>query len=1047
MNKPFNVPKNKLMDRVCTLCAFVLLLAVCLCPVYAQQQTEKTITGTVEDERGTPIIGANIMIKGATTGVVSDIDGRFSLQAPLGASITVSYLGFVSQTVTVGNQTSFHVVLQENLQQLSEVVVVGYGMQKKTSVTGAVSQISSKELTTAPSGNLSSLLQGRLSGLVTKQYSGQPGADGASLYVRGIGAGDGNVLVVVDGVIRAFPDINPEEIESISILKDATAAAVYGVRASAGVIIITTKRGKTQKPTITLHSAVSISQNTSFPEFLHGADYAYWYDKAQELDGIPEANRRFTQDEINRLRNGDPQGIYSDMDWFGLVFENYAPTYTNNLSLTGGNNDFKYFVSLGAYNQRGVVTSANFDRFNLRTNIDANVTKNLSVNIGLGLRQSTTEEPGVATSWVFQSAMLAYPIIAPVTVSGQPTATANLEGNGNQNPVAARDLSGSRVTAEKRMEGNMGFDYKIPFVNGLKAKVNLAYDTMYRTFKRELLAYKVQVYNQATKTWTEQYARHLTTGESRVDQTFAEQYNYTLQPSLEYANTFGKHDIQALFLYEYAYTRYNDLLAARQNFPVTDIMDLNFGEEVIADAVGGGHSINKRAGYVGRINYAYDNKYLLELTARYDGTPYLPAKNRWGLFPGVSAGWRISEEPFLKDTFEAVDNLKLRASAGRLGSDAALGYSYSYMSMVSMSQTPIVMIGNELKRYMGISSPPNLNLEWQVNDTYNAGVELSLWKQLLGVELDVFYMKTSRTLESQSNYPPSAGDYYPRLINYGKHENKGFELVLTHRNQVRDFQYNGRCNLSYARNKILKRTEDPNLPASLRSTGRAMGQVFGFVSDGLFQSAEEISNSPVYGPTLPGEIKLVDINGDGRITWDQDRVPIGRSNIPEMMFGLNLGANYKHFDASLFFQGASLFDVYLCGMYADRGFMDDTFYTRAFFADGNAPYYLVNGAWTPEHTNAQYPRLSTQIRTNGGKYSDWWIEDGTYLRLKSAQIGYTIPASISKGVGIEKVRLAVSGSNLFTLTGLKYLDPEMPNVNQGYYPQQRVYEFSLNVTF
>jgi len=1032
------------MRQICRIVGILFAL----CVLIATTVSAQTVKGKIVDDKGEPIIGANVMEKGTQNGTITNVNGDFNLQLKSVKSVLeITYVGYQKKEINPDLQNNNVIKLQEAITELAEYVVVGYGMQKRGSITGSVSQVSNKELVTAPSGNLSSLLQGRLPGLVTKQYSGQPGTDGASLYIRGIGAGDGNLLVVVDGVIRSFPDINPEEIESISILKDAAAAAVYGVRASAGVMIITTKRGKEQKPAITYNSAISVSQNTSFPKFLHGADYAYWYDKAQELDGIPEANRRFTPDEINRLRNGDPQGVYSDIDWFGMLFNNYVPTYTNNLSLTGGNSDFKYFVAVGAYNQNGVVKQTNFNRYNIRTNIDANVTKNLSMSVGLGLRQSTTEEPGVATSWMFQSAMLAYPIIAPVTVSGQPTATANLEGNGNQNPVAARDLSGSRVTAEKKVESNLGFDYKIPGVKGLKAKINLAYDNMYRTFKRELLAYKVQVYNQATKTWTEQYARHLTNGKSRVDQTFAEQYNYTFQPSLEYANKFNKHDISALFLYEYAYIRYDDLLAAKQSFPVTDIMDLNFGEEVIDDAVGGGHSINKRAGYVGRINYAYDNKYLLELTARYDGTPYLPAKNRWGLFPSVSVGWRISEEQFFKEKFNFVDNLKLRASMGRLGSDAALNYSYSYMSMASMSQTPIVMIDNEPKRYLGISAPPNNNLKWQINDTYNAGIELSLWKQLLGLELDVFYMKTSRTLESQSNYPPSAGNYYPQLINYGKHDNKGFEVVLTHHKKVNNFQYNIRGNISLAKNKILRATEDPNLPSSLRLTGRPMGQVFGFVSDGLFQSAEEISNSPVYGPTLPGEIKLKDINGDGRITWDQDRVPIGRSNIPEMMFGLNLDANWKNFDASLFFQGASLFDVYLCGLYTDRGFIDDTFYTRSFFADGNAPYYLVEGAWTPENTNAQYPRLSTQIRTNGGKYSDWWIKDGTYLRLKSAQIGYTIPTSITKKAGIEKVRLAFSGSNLFTLTGLKYLDPEMPNVNQGYYPQQRVYEFSLNVTF
>ena len=321
---------------------------------------------------------------------------------------------------------------------------------------------------------------------------------------------------------------------------------------------------------------------------------------------------------------------------------------------------------------------------------------------------------------------------------------------------------------------------------------------------------------------------------------------------------------------------------------------------------------------------------------------------------------------------------------------------------------------------------------------------------LLGLELDVFYMKTTRSLEGQSGkFPPSLGSYFPGYINYGSHDNRGFELVLTHHNKIRDFNYHVRGNLSWARNKILKVTEDANVPIYKRATGQSMGRYLGFVAEGLFQSEEEIAHSALFEGstnTKPGDIKLKDINGDGKITWDQDMVPIGRSSIPEMVFGLNLGAEWKGFDFSMFWQGAAMFDVNLCGIY-DSGIRDDTFYTRPFYADGNTPYYLVEGSWRPDNPNAKFPRLGIEARDNGGKFSSWWVKDGTYLRLKSVQLGYTLPKKLTEKAGFRTIRAYVSGGNLLTICGLDYMDPEMPGVNQGYYPQQRTYEFGLNITF
>jgi len=1018
-------------------------------------QAQISVSGTVTDNNGEGLIGVSVAVKGTTVGTVTDLKGDYSLDvANANATLVFSYIGYEAQEVSLNGRRRVNVVLIDIESILDEVVVVAYGSQKKVNVTGAISQVTNRELKTAPNGNISSMLQGRLPGLVSKQTSGQPGSDGSSLYVRGLGAGDGNLLVVVDGFIRSFPSVNVDEIESITILKDATAAAAYGVRGSAGVMMITTKRGSVQKPTVTFNTSVSLSSNTNFAKFLNGPDYAYWYDKAEEMDGVAEENRRFTRDEMNRIINGDPEGVYGNTDWFDLLFRDSAPTYTNNVSLSGGSEKFKYFISLGAYNQQGIMKRTSFDRYNVRANLDAQVTDNFSISFGLAGREAKTLQPGLsagignAYASIFSQALMAYPYLPAYTESGIPVGSLNGAGNGNQNPLAARDLSGEQKTKETKIQGNISLKYDIPKIKGLSLKLNAAYDKGYSMKKSALLPYKLSVFNQATRTWSEDWARHSLTGDASVNQWFADTYEYTLQPAIEYSNKFGKHAVSGLFLYEYTRKVNSSLSAGKKGYPIQDIMDITFGEEIIADLIKGGHGMDRRAGYVGRLNYAYDDKYLFEFTARYDGTPYLPGEFRWGFFPGVSAGWRISQESFFQEKFPFIENLKLRASAGRLGSDSQLGYSYSYLATVSMGKDPVVMFGDKLNRYLSVNRPPNIYLKWQVTDTYNIGLESNMWNGLLGVELDMFYSKTSRILENQSaNYPPSLGTYYPANINNGVRENKGFELVLTHQNKISDFSYNVRGNLSWARNKILKITDNVNDPVYRRSTGQRLGQHYGFEAIGLFQSEEEIANSAVYGPTLPGDIKLRDVNGDGRITWEQDIVPIGKSSIPEMMFGLNINGQYKNFDFSMFFQGAAIVDVALCGLYSDKGVYDNTFYTKPFYVDGNTPYYLVEKAWTPENTNAEYPRLGIVSRDNGGKFSSWWMVDGSYLRLKSAQIGYTIPRSITNRIGLEKIRAYVSGSNLFTLSHLKHLDPEMPNVNQGYYPQQRVFEFGLNLTF
>ena len=1027
-----------------------LLTVLCLLAgqeVSAQQVDRVQVAGRVIDASGEPLTGVVVYATNdASRSASSDLDGLFSLQALPGDELVFSLVGFKEHKYVVkGAISGLTIVLEDDIMLIEETVLVAYGRQKKSNLIGSVAQVNANDLKTAPATNVTAMLAGKLPGLVSRQTSGQPGADGANLYIRGVGAGDGQMLVVVDGVVRSMADISPDEIESISILKDAPAAAAYGVRASGGVMLVTTKSGSVQKPTIDYNSSVSLNRNTTFPKFLDGPGYAYWYNKAQELDGVPESGRRFTADEIDRITNGDPQGIYANTDWFKLLFKDFAPTYNNTISLSGGSDNFKYYVMAGAYNQEGIIDRTSYDRYNVRANISATVTDNLSMKVGFAYTNSTQMEPGLSAgegnsyASVFVQAILMYPYL-PVEYDGLPVGSMNGMGNGNQNPLAARDRSGTTVNKRSTSSLYANFKYEVPFLKGLSLKLNASYDQTNSFKKISQLAYKLNVWNQSVRAFNTEWARHLSSGKSQVNQWQYQYGAYTIQPSVEYAGSFGKHHVNALLLYDYSRNDSRDMSSGMLGYNITDVMEINFGEEIIPSLIKGGYGVDRRAGYVARLNYDFDERFLMELTMRYDGTPYLPDENRWGLFPGLALGWIVSREPFVK----------LRTSAGRLGSDRSLGYSYSYLATMNMGSDPVVILGNTPSYYINPSSPVNTSLRWQTTDTYNAGIEGKFWKGLLGAELDIFYSYTKDKMEAQSGtYPPSMGNYFPSFVNYGEHDNKGFELVLTHENKVGELNYNVRGNLSWARNKIIKITEDKNQPRYMMKTGTSIGQYYGFRSDGLFQTEEEIKNSPTYGKntTRPGDIRLVDLNHDGNITWAQDRTVIGCSSTPEMIFGLNFNFFWRNFDFNIFFQGAAICDIPLCGVYNDRGgITDDTPYTRPFAFDGNTPVYLVKNSWTPENTDAKYPRLRIESPSNGGKMSDWWLVDGSYLRLKSVQLGYSLPGKVLKRIGMQKCRFFVSGGNVFTLSALPYLDPEMPDVNQGYYPQQRNVEFGINIS-
>jgi len=1006
------------------------------------------IQGKVKDSKGENLIGVSVKVNGTSSGTITNADGEFRISVPQpNATLEFSYLGCITQKIALNGLTTLAIYMQEDRMLLDEVVVVGYGTQKKSSMTGSVAQIDNKQLMQAPPANISTMLAGRLPGLTAVQSSGKPGSDDASLLVRGSSTfGSTSPMVIVDGIPRSFNNLDPNEIQSVSILKDASAAAVYGMQAANGVILVTTKKGSNQKASITYSYSSGIDKNTRFPEFLDGPQFAYYWNKAMELDGKTPT---FTESMLNSIKAGTDG--FGNTNWLKQIFKT-GTTQHHNVTVDGGNDRTKYFISLGYYDQEGNVKNFGFNRYNFRSNIDTKITDDLSINLNIGGRQEKRNNPNTDPSTVVFNAIQMYPFL-PMEYDGMEVAS--VPQYGLLNPVALLNNSGYSKSIMNVFQSNLNLKWNVPFVKGLNLNALVSYDHDYTTSSAFSVPYQLNVaalgYDKIT--YSSQYAAGFKDPdtneyESTLYEGFSKAERLTGQFSMNYAKKFGLHDITALFLYEYGKYTTHGFGVTGQGFEFDDIQELDLTNRIINSGKGysGMSTSTPRAGYVGRITYAYDDKYLAEFSGRYDGSYKFKPENRWAFFPAVSLGYRISEEDFFKDAVPFMDNLKFRVSWGKLGSDANVGAFQFYNYIKPISANPQVIIGGQQQKAYMTDAVPNPDLTWEVSTNYNAGFDASFWHGLLGVEFDVFYKVTENILASQSgNYPSSVGNYFPSTINYGIVDNRGFELALTNNSQFGEVNFSARGSLNWARNKII-RIEDSDVPAYQRSIGRSLGEKDGFIALGLFQSQEEIDNSAVVGSnTLPGDIKYKDLNGDGKIDYDQDRTWIGHSSIPEMTFGLNLTASYRNFDFSALLQGAAICDNALMGNYPKIGW-DDTQFTRTFYNGGNSPVYLIENSWTPENTTAKYPRLSTQYRYNG--YANtMWLFDGSYLRLKNLQIGYTIPKVASNMIHAQRIRCYIAGSNLLTFSHNPFLDPEAPDVTNGYYPQQKNYTAGLTVTF
>ena len=1052
---------KSIIGRIQSVLVALSMLLVCSFTVAAQTQ----VTGVVTDESGEPLAGVSVLVKGSSVGTSTNIDGEYALNAPAEATLTFTYVGMAPAKFQLApGQTKLNVVMKEDVTNLDEVVVVGYGQQKKITMTGAVSQVSSKDITKTVGTNLSQSLVGKLPGMITMQSNGRPGNDGVSLLVRGYSSYNdaGTVLVIVDGVERGsdgLASIDPNEVESISVLKDAASCAIYGMKASNGVIIITTKRGAEGKATINYRGTVTLNRPTGLPKMMNGLQYMQWYNLAQTLDGVDPENVHFTPDMLAAVNNGDITDGIEDTDWTSTMKKTTLNTQ-HNLTISGGTTNAHYFLSGGFLKQNGTLEGQSYQRGNFRSNVDAKIADMFDIQFNAAGIVADSHYPSGQT---YATSYGGYSLENQMLYSAPYVPKVYYNANNPDDPNNGMPTSGFRNTGHnpEYAAGHSGFmdsrrvtintagrvDWNAPFLKGFKASFFFSWDWYDLQSKTFAYGYNVMSWTPSTKAYSKLLAPNLLE-DGNMSIGDQKQQKVVIRPSISYNNKFGRHEVSALFLYEQTKIKSSRMGASRRDFALFDLPYLSFGQTNDSNVNNANNeSAGKSAseGFAGRISYNYDEKYLADVSFRYDGSYLFAPGKRWGFFPSVSAGWVVSREDWFKEWTDKIDFLKIRGSIGKTGNDNVTAWLYRQQYLASLGTaafgtTPAT--GTTL-------SPTNVYLQsdltWEKTNSYDIGFELTMWNGLLGVEFDYFYKYTYDILTGVgSAYAPSLAGNYPSIDNKGEFDNRGLELVLRHPNRVGKVNYNINANVPWAHNRILSRTESAGVLPWQSRLGSSIGDVWGFKTAGLYQTQEQLDNMPKPIGQTPrlGDIIYVDINGDGKITLE-DQVKIARNQIPEMMFALNAEASWNGFDFSLQLQGAALASKML-----GSGVSDMCPLTRPWYGNwDNSPLYLVEGSWRPDNPNAEYPRLSVAGNAQNGYISDFWKRNGAYLRLKNLTIGYTIPTKLTKKAGMSNVRFFASGVNLFTITDFKYLDPEGGNYAWAFYPQQRTFTFGLDLSF
>jgi TonB-linked SusC/RagA family outer membrane protein len=1003
------------------------------------------IKGIIKDSKGVTLPGVSVKIKNVNKGTQSDQNGIFEMDVPDNAVLVFSFVGFQTQEIVVNGKAVLEVTMLDENKNLSEVVVVGYGTQKKSSTTAAISTLKGNDIADNPVGNITNSIAGRVPGISAFQASGEPGADASTIRVRGVGTtqtgANASALTIVDGVPRPFSQINPHEIESITVLKDAAAVAPYGLAGANGVILITSKRGKEGKIALTYDAWYGIQRPTHFPDYLNSYDYAVAYNQADKNAGLPQA---YTADQLQKYKDHSDPDHYPDHDWIKEVINFNAPMTGHNLTFSGGSDKVRFFSSIGYLYQEGSVNVINYSRYNLSSNVDVNATKTTTVSLDVKASYEIAKNPGgTSGTGIYTSVTKNSPLLA-----NQLSFSNGLPGN---TLLPSIYDSGYDKSDKNTVFTQLSIEQKLPFVKGLAIKGVVAYDKNYlfdKNFQTPYTYYTLNATNQYVPVKAGLAAPSL-------NENFNQDVRTTLQGYITYQRTFGKSDISLLAVAEKRSGNYNAFGASRINYQV-DLDELSLGSSAKNDYDNSGSSNSaKQLGYVYRATYNYDQKYFAEFSGRYDGHYYFAPGERFAFFPALSLGWRISQEDFIRDNYDWIDNLKLRGSVGKSGNLA--GSAFQYLSSYGLGSSGTkdnnsdnnsgkggyVFGGTSYTQVQGAfeRAQANPNITWETSKKLDIGLEGLFFKGQLGFEFDVFKERRSDMLVPPTATVPLEYGIGLSQVNGGIMDNQGFDFSINHSHRFDNgLTYSVGFNFSYAKNKLVQTFESGatyNNP-NRRLTGRPLGTQFGFQALGFFQSQAEIDASATqFGKLIPGDIKYKDQNGDGKID-DNDQVPIGDPIFPQIVYGLTGNIAWKGVDLSMLWQGAAESNYQLTDEAATPLF------------NGAKIFKEQLDTWSPDNPNARFPILLTSPNTNTLQNSTLFMRNGAYLRLKTAAIGYTFPLSLSGKIGIKSVRIFVSGQNLLTFSADKFIDPEIGSSASSrarYYFQQKVYSMGLNVNF
>ena len=1005
-----------------------------------QQNTVK-VTGTVKDTNGEPIIGANVMVVGSATGVITDIDGNFTLNVPVGSKLQFSFIGYKEQVVPVKKGISLNIVLEEDAQMLGEVEVVAYGVQKKVSVTGAISSMRGDDMLKTPAGSISNILSGQVTGISSVQYSGEPGADAADIYVRGIATtNNATPLIQVDGVERDFSQIDPNEIESVTILKDASATAVFGVRGANGVILITTKRGAEGKAKISFTTSAGVNVRTKELEFANSYQYASYVNMMRTNDGNEPL---YSDEQLAAFRDHTNPLLYPDINWIDYCMNKAAFQSQHNVSISGGTNNMRYFVSAGLFTQDGMfkqfnlTDDFNFDykRYNYRANLDFDISKTtlLSVNIGGRVESKRTPESGEDQNQLFRKLYWAVPFASAGIVDGKYIKTnADYVTKPGADGLESYYGKGFRNQTTNVLNLDLVLDQKLDFITkGLSIKLKGSYNSSYSTTKiasSSVATYTPVVDDKGAITYKKSGSDSQT---SYREGDYGKGRDWYMELALNYNRKFGNHSVTGLFLYN----------QSKRYYPGGTY-----------DYIPTGY-----VGLVGRVTYDWKTRYLAEFNVGYNGSENFNPENRYGFFPAGSIGWIVSEEPFFAPIKKVVNYFKVRATLGMVGNDNYAGQRFLYLpgsygyGQNNDHNGPGGFFGQNIgnaKPGAWEATQSNPYAKWETAVKQNYGLDFNILNDHLSVSADYFIEKRRDILRTPDYLPGILGMTLP-AINVNKVENKGFEIQAKWNDRIgTDFRYWANFNISFARNKIVFMNEvEQNEPwmyqTGRRINSRSMYKFWGFYDETADLRYQEEFGIPIsdHGITLqPGDAVYVDLNKDGKLDGNDATRDIGFTDLPEYTAGLNLGFSWKNFDFSMQWTGAWNVDRMLSEFRQPLG---DT-------QNKGLLLYQYENTWrsSEDSYTAKFPRITaTNRKNNFEKGSDLYLINASYLRLKNIEIGYNFDFPFMRKLKLNSCRMYVNGYNLLTFTAFDWGDPESRQSDRPNYPLTRVFNIGLKLGF